>query len=63
MNTAKYDLSELVRYIVNLGFTGGNNGLNGITLITHFLDRPGNDLGNDAFQNTGGQNDPGDLIQ
>ena len=40
MNTAKYDLSELVRYIVNLGFlTGGNNGLNGITLTTYtFID-------------------------
>tara|TARA_Y100000592_G_scaffold20780_1_gene31909 strand:+ start:14889 stop:22772 length:7884 start_codon:yes stop_codon:yes gene_type:complete len=55
MNTAKYDLSELVRYVVNLGFLqGGNQGLTGISPnALHFLDRPNNDLANDTVGGAG----------
>jgi len=55
MNTAKYDLSELVRYITTLGFLDqGNAGLNAISPNSlHFLDRPGNDLANDGVAGAG----------
>mgnify|MGYP003145074165 CR=1 FL=1 len=59
MNTAKYDLSELVRYVVGFGFLQGNQGgLQGITPGNmYFLDRddtPGSgDIGNDGVSGAG----------
>ena len=56
MNTAKYDLSELVRYITSFGFiTGANDGMTAITPNNlHFLDRPNDDAANDTVSGTGG---------
>jgi hypothetical protein len=71
MNTAKYDLSELVRYIMNFTFLQGNqNNLNAISPNNlHFLDRSGNDTGQDQISGAGGAgaaggpNNPGLPIQ
>ena len=59
MNTAKYDLSELVRYITNFGFiTNAVTGNDNLTAITpnnlHFLDRPNNEVGVGGNDNVSG---------
>ena len=51
MNTNKYDLSELVRYVIGFGWIGGLGGGGAAGVLPNqafFLDRSGSDLGQDA---------------
>ena len=51
MNTNKYDLSELVRYVIGFGWIGGLGGGGAASVLPNqafFLDRSGSDEGQDA---------------